>query len=373
MSMPASDERRFDLLLSFAGPERCYAKAIHDILTANGLRVFLDEEYQHEVFGKNLVEYLFSTYEEGGTYALILISRAYAKGDWTTIERRAALDRMRNESEYILPVLVEDAWIQGLSKSTAYLDLRTHGVLGVCEVILRKLKGARTSLQIPEAVDVPRIPNGSLPAEMVAKYLVELCNRPHVSVFGMLVYDKTSVFLRKLLRDPDYWDALDRASGPNFEVFAIRDRLYYEPKAELVTASFLSPARSRDVYYSALLREYFGELQTGMVYPSFLLFLARGGKVSECRLIPLARGDRGLEQVFERLQRLLAVIAEGIDEIGVPAPSLPQLWQHLKGKLLQLDYRLYIQKVSGGDLRKAMHTLASFVDSEVREDGRPPA
>ncbi len=40
----------FDVLLSFAGPERHYARAIHDIGVANGLRVFLDEEFQHEIW-----------------------------------------------------------------------------------------------------------------------------------------------------------------------------------------------------------------------------------------------------------------------------------------------------------------------------------
>ncbi len=42
----SSDDFDFDVLLSFAGSERDYARAIYDICTANALRVFLDEELQ---------------------------------------------------------------------------------------------------------------------------------------------------------------------------------------------------------------------------------------------------------------------------------------------------------------------------------------
>jgi hypothetical protein len=59
--MNQSGHPEFDVLLSFADAERDFARAIHDLATANGLRIFLDEEFQHEIWGKNLVEYLDST------------------------------------------------------------------------------------------------------------------------------------------------------------------------------------------------------------------------------------------------------------------------------------------------------------------------
>ena len=53
--MNESGHLEFDVLLSFAGRDRDYARAIHDIAAANGLRIFLDEEFQHEIWGKNRV------------------------------------------------------------------------------------------------------------------------------------------------------------------------------------------------------------------------------------------------------------------------------------------------------------------------------
>jgi hypothetical protein len=130
----------FDVILSFAGAEREYAQAIDRIATANGLRVFLDENFQAEIWGENLVEYLDRTYRDRGAYVLILISESYLKSNFTRVERRAAFDRMINqEGVYVLPVKVDDSWVDGLPKSTAYLDIRTHGVLGICELLVQKI------------------------------------------------------------------------------------------------------------------------------------------------------------------------------------------------------------------------------------------
>lgn len=362
--MNESSNLEFDVLLSFAGPERDYARAIHDIAGANGLRVFLDEEFQHEIWGKNLVEYLDRTYRERGGYVLVLISAEYRERAFTRVERRAAFDRMIQEAgEYLLPVKVDDSWIDGLPTATAYLDLRIHGVLGVCELLVRKIRGSTEKLVIPPAVAVPRVPLGRVPGDQLATYLLELCARAEVTTFGALIYDEESVALRKLLRDRDYWDALDKASGPHFEVFAIRDTEGHEIEPvtsfELMTAASLSRSRSRGYYFSTLLKEYFGEEKTRLAYPSFLLFLADRGRIKYCRLIPFHRAPT--EETFERLSALFCTIAGSIDEAGGPTVSSDVLWDHLKTKLLKADYTLYIQNPPN-DAGEAIRRLTAFVE-----------
>jgi hypothetical protein len=55
--MQTNPGREFDVLLSFAGAEREYARAIHDIASANGLRVFFDEEHQHEILRAGAISF----------------------------------------------------------------------------------------------------------------------------------------------------------------------------------------------------------------------------------------------------------------------------------------------------------------------------
>jgi hypothetical protein len=294
-----SQSYEFDIALSFAGPEREYARAIYEILTASDVRVFLDEVLEAEIWGKNLPEYLTDVYSRSAQYCLMLISKDYVARAYTRVERRAAFDRMlESVGEYVLPVRVDDSWIDGLPKATAYLDLRTSGVLGVTEAALRKVRGdASHHVLIPEDLHIPRIPLGRLRSADLERYLLELCNRRKIAMFGALIYDEGTAEMRKLLQDKDYWDALDSASGPDFEVFAIRDEVrevLEDPEYHVELMTMMSAPRtvSRKQYHSRLLSEYFGKSKSLIAYPSLLLFIVSNGRIQVSRLIPLQRGSR---------------------------------------------------------------------------------
>lgn len=271
---------------------------------------------------------------------------------------------LRESGPYLLPVRVDEAWPDGLPRATAYLDIRVHGVIGICETLCRMLRNI-TKLTIPPDTFVPRIPAAQIPAEQLSQYLVELCARQTVSAFGVLVYDERTVELRKLLRDRDYWDALDSASGPHFEIFAIRDKEDYEAEVsttiELLTAASLSRSRSRGCYFSTLLKEYFGEDRTTLVYPSFLLFLVAHGRVQYSRLIPFHKATVG--EAFTWLRDLLSVIASAISEsrnLG-GQENVDELWMHLRKTLLDAKYTVYIQN-SPSEAEQAIAKLAAYVE-----------
>lgn len=356
-----NENRDFDILLSFARPERDYARAIYDISIANGINAFLDEEFQHEIWGKNLVEYLYNTYRDRGFYCLSLISDSYCNQPFTRVERRSAFDRMILEAgEYILPVRVDDSWPDGLPQSTAYLDLRTHGVLGVCEQLAKKF-GCSLPLVIPEDIFIPRIPSGKLPAQQLSQNLIKLCQKQPVTIFGALIYDESSVEFRKLLIDPHYWDALSVASGENIEIFAVRDEEEYHEDhvMELMTAASMGRSRSRGYYYSRLLKEYFGEDKTRMAYPSLLLFMVSGEKIVRTRLIPFRRDT--IENIFQRLQDLFSRIARVLDDWkSAGGVSIDALWELLKKDLLTAKYRLYIQHAPP-EIKQGIDNLLKFM------------
>lgn len=365
-----SDALEFDVLISFAGMERSYARAIYDIATENGLRVFLDEEFQHEIWGKNLVEYLDTTYRERGKFVLALLSRAYREKVFTKVERRAAFDRMINESvEYLLPVKVDDSWVDGLPRATAYIDIRTEGVLGICKLLLKKIRGSTAKLTIPVGIHIPRVPRGSIPGNQLAEYLVELCARPQVTLFGVLIYDETSVGLRRLLRDQDSWDALDKASGQYLEVFAIRDTEQYGNDGfdhfELITAASLSRARDRGYYFSKLLHDYFGEKKTRLAYPSFLLFATEKRQVKKCWLIPFHRATP--DETLNLLIDLFSSINDGLCEAGGADASSQEVLSKLKERLLSSKYTLYIQQPPN-DAEHAVRSLMEYVECIGNDD-----
>jgi len=360
-------DQEFDVAISFAGSERDYARAIASIAQRNGVKVFLDELYEADLWGTNLVESLSDIYENKARFYLIIVSKNYCERIYTNVERRAALDRaIRDKGEYILPIVIDDSWINGLPKATAYLDLRRKSVITISETLIRKVLGkSPRKIRLPKDIHISRLPIGSLSAEELKQYLLDLCaqsRRSGVVAFGCMVYDETTVELRKLLRDQDYWDALDKVSGPNFEIFAIKDEQKYgqdvSKSFELMTAASLSRSRSRGYYFSKLLKEYFNEEKMALAYPSFVLFLVENQKVTHCRLIPLSRDST--HKVFLRLQEMFTTIADSIEEWRTDgAKSASSLWDIMKKNLLEQDYTIYIQDAPK-DSAKAVESLSTF-------------
>jgi len=159
----------YDVALSFAGTDREVARIIAAIGIANGLRVFIDEHHISESWGKNLNEYLGEMYAHKARFCLILISKEYVEKAYTNLERRRALDRaLESKVEYILPVRLDDAWLDGLPHATAYLDLRQMTPIEVGKMMVRKIKGNDVEVTVPEGIAtakvVPLSTNGAVTA-----------------------------------------------------------------------------------------------------------------------------------------------------------------------------------------------------------------
>jgi hypothetical protein len=81
---------KYDVVLSFAGEDRKYVKAVYECLTENGVNVFYDEFKEDELWGKDLYDYLDNIYRKEAKFCLMFLSEHYAKKLWTNHERKSA-------------------------------------------------------------------------------------------------------------------------------------------------------------------------------------------------------------------------------------------------------------------------------------------
>lgn len=131
----------FDVAISFAGEDRPVAEKLAASLVLAGLNVFYDEYEQANLWGKDLYAHLSKVYKDDSKYCLMLISDHYAKKQWTNHERRAAQARAFAESrEYILPLRLDDAEIEGVLGTTGYLDYRRVPVGKIVESLIIKIR-----------------------------------------------------------------------------------------------------------------------------------------------------------------------------------------------------------------------------------------
>lgn len=139
---------KFDVALSFAGEDRAFVGRIANALVARGILVFYDEFYKVDLLGKELVTWLRHIYGERSRYCAVFVSENYSRKRWTNrVERQTILDRAtQSDDEYVLPVVLDNAWLEGLPSTIGFIDGRNSSESEVADLIAGKCGGARTQL-----------------------------------------------------------------------------------------------------------------------------------------------------------------------------------------------------------------------------------
>jgi len=147
-----SQKRQYDVVISFAGEDRAYAKRLADLLQKDGFRSFYDAYEEDELWGKDLYEHLSHIYSQAGRYCVMFLSEHYAAKQWTKHERRSAQERaFRENREYILPIRIDDTNIPGILDTVGYQDLRQKSIEEIYEILKRKLLPSKEPSHVDDA------------------------------------------------------------------------------------------------------------------------------------------------------------------------------------------------------------------------------
>lgn len=85
---------RYDVAISFAGPQRELAERLADLLQhKQDLEVFYDQHQSHELLGVDLNRHLPTIYGRDCRIAVLLLSKDYVERRWPQVEQKAALTR----------------------------------------------------------------------------------------------------------------------------------------------------------------------------------------------------------------------------------------------------------------------------------------
>jgi hypothetical protein len=131
---------KYDFALSFAGTDRDKAEKLAHLLKQERARVFYDTDEQANLWGKDLFQHFQSIYRDEARFFIPFVSAAYVNGRWPKHELRQAQARdFKSDTEYILPLRLDDTPLPGLNDTTGYLDLRKVKLKVVAERCLSKL------------------------------------------------------------------------------------------------------------------------------------------------------------------------------------------------------------------------------------------
>lgn len=132
---------QYDVAISFAGTERPYAERLAEIVRDAGFRVFYDNYYPDQLWGKDLVVFFDDIYRKQSLYCVIFASAEYCARMWTNHERRSAQARMLEArgKEYILPIKVDDSELPGMPPTMGYLALTQYDIDQIGALLIKKL------------------------------------------------------------------------------------------------------------------------------------------------------------------------------------------------------------------------------------------
>lgn len=127
VASPARPESaQYDVALSFAAEDQEYVHRVADALAAKGVTVLYDSFEEADQWGKDFYSHLAEIYGSRACFTAIFVSAAYGAKVWTNPEREAAQARaFTQNSEYILPVRIDDTEIPGILPTTSYVRAST--------------------------------------------------------------------------------------------------------------------------------------------------------------------------------------------------------------------------------------------------------
>jgi hypothetical protein len=135
---------KFDVAISFAGPQRLLAEALATKLRHAGIEVFYDGFYQDQLWGKDLADHFEAVYRKDSRYCVIFVSREYLDRIWTTHERRHAIARLMEQKgeRYILPIRVDPVDLPGVPPTICYLDVNQYPIERIVEILIDLIKSS---------------------------------------------------------------------------------------------------------------------------------------------------------------------------------------------------------------------------------------
>jgi hypothetical protein len=129
----------YEIVLSFAGEDRCYVEGVAEFLSDHDVRCFYDKYEEVTLWGKDLAEHLDKVYRSA-RFCVMFISEKYGEKLWPNHERRSALARaVEEKGEYILPARFDNTEVPGIRHTLGYVDLRNKTPEELSIMIMKKL------------------------------------------------------------------------------------------------------------------------------------------------------------------------------------------------------------------------------------------
>jgi hypothetical protein len=255
----ASDEFEYDVALSFAGEDRVTAREFADLLTSKNIRVFYDEDYADDLWGKDLIAHLADLYQNKARFCVMFISRHYPLKRWTNFERQHIQARaFRDTNEYILPIRVDDTNVPGIAETMGYRDMRQHSLESIASTLEKKLaksKGQHSKARNPKISSPGKrlatsSPFDSIPMPTIERTFTQL----EKDRFAKAAFETVRKYFQQALKQLKEHDREIETDFTKINNLEFTSRIYVKGTPKCECKIWLGDRNT--IYYSGELRDF---------------------------------------------------------------------------------------------------------------------
>lgn len=128
----------YDYAVTYSNADKSIVEEITNGLKDNNLKVFYDKDFEKEILGNDLVEYLFDIYKKTAKNVIVFMSESYLTTRWTSIEFKAITQRLLNNpnSDFVKIIRIDNVKLPDIIETHSYIDANKKS----CKEIIELLK-----------------------------------------------------------------------------------------------------------------------------------------------------------------------------------------------------------------------------------------
>ena len=158
-------------------------------------------------------------------------------------------------------------------------------------------------------------------------------------IYGVILYTDRNPYVKKVLRDDDFWAALDEISGIRWPIFAVRPKRQIESSKSLRQPKMVSTGNAPQS--NTLLLEDFGIDDINML-PLFVAFIWDNEGVLKQVHVPIEGND--MDSVYHSLETTIKTIADAEEGILEENRDTIHVFREVKSSLVAQNTRTSIRK-----------------------------
>lgn len=187
--------------------------------------------------------------------------------------------------------------------------------------------------------------------DLTDRKINEICNSSELKTFGIILYNEENPNIIKLLRDDDYWNALDKASGEKFIIFAIKPKKGFTkiPQMQEGIMGMLVPVWEEPSDNKEILDNF--DLKSTKELPKFFIF-TKVGDVLLKKSITI--DETNVDISLDQLKKIFQNIRDIIEKSDIREEHKVQIHDKIEHELEKHNFRKALLKADSflGKIKK---------------------